>query len=152
MASLSTAVARDASEGVVCGCAPRAVLAAVLGLPSEAELPQEPIRSAVKPPEKGAPHGLFVYTYTVDSKRAPDDKLYARSPWLREHMPRGFSVVVRKADDGRSCEVMCVMQVRLNPPPPIYPRQPHFLRPFFAFSFLYSSIARGSPLTPELLS
>jgi len=110
MASLSTAVARDASEGVVCGCAPRAVLAAVLGLPSEAELPQEPIRSAVKPPETGAPHGLFLYTYTVDSKRAPDDKLYARSPWLREHMPRGFSVVVRKADDGRSCEVMCVMQ------------------------------------------
>jgi hypothetical protein len=110
-ATLPVSSEREPGVGAVCCPAPLAVLAAVCGLAGEAELPSEPIKAAVRGPEKGATHGLHVYTYTVDSKRAPDDKLYARSPWLREFMPRGFSVVVEKKEDGKTCEVVAVMQV-----------------------------------------
>eukprot|EP00951_Prasinocladus_malaysianus_P026470 scaffold234984_cov40-Prasinocladus_malaysianus.AAC.1 len=83
------------------------VLAEIAGC-SPAQVEAQPVKGRVSPC-RGF-DGLFTVTYTAAVKgRQPDDKIYAASPWMQEHVPRGFSAVVEK-HAGEAFSLVTVMQ------------------------------------------
>lgn len=135
---------------------PTAVLAAVTGCP-EAEVSRQPVRCKMTPVVWGSPlaaslPGLVVFTFTADvgRSRGPDDKIYVRSPWMRQHVPRGFSVVVARQERG-TCDVVTVMQVTPQKTFPLHQgpcastaKAPHVLL-FYRIRTLFTWGWRGDP-------